>query len=58
MTFFRLVLCLTGLFLYLLVKEFSSDSATVPVQNVLQPVPVAPLAAEPVTPAVMLRDQR
>ena len=53
--FFRLVLCLAGLLLYLVVKEFSSDSTGVVVQNVLVPVP--PLHPEPVTPVALRPSQ-
>jgi hypothetical protein len=51
MMFFRVVLCLAGLLLYLLVKELSSDP--VPPQamgaapNVLEVVPVEPVAMFP-----------
>jgi hypothetical protein len=49
MTFFRVVLCLGGLLLYLVVREFSSnDAASPPVQNVLQPVP--PMSGQTVIP--------
>lgn len=53
--FFRLVLCLAGLLLYLVVREFSPDSTGVVVQNVLKPVP--PLRAEPVTPVALFPSQ-
>jgi len=53
--FFRVVLCLAGLLLYLVVKQFSSDSAGVVVQNVLKPVP--PLQPEAVTPVVFFPSQ-
>ena len=55
MMFFRAVLCLAGLLLYLIVKEFSSDSTGVVVQNALKPVP--PLHAEPVIPVALFPSQ-
>ena len=55
MLFFRVVLCLAGLLLYLAVKEFSSDSTGVVIQNVLKPVP--PLHGEPVTPVALFPSQ-
>ena len=55
MMFFRVVLCLAGLLLYLVVKQFSSDSTGVVVQNVLKPVP--PAHPEPVTPVALFPSQ-
>jgi hypothetical protein len=40
MIFFRVVLCLIGLLLYLVIKEFSAQPETVAGQDALRPVPV------------------
>lgn len=43
MMFFRVVLCLAGLLLYLAVKEFSTDPAPLATgPDVLQPIPLQP----------------
>jgi hypothetical protein len=40
MIFFRMVLCLAGLLLYLIVKELSSVDTTLPIgPNLLEPLP-------------------
>jgi hypothetical protein len=44
MTFFRIVLCLAGLLLYLVVRELSSVDTTLPAgPNLLEPMPAPPL---------------
>jgi hypothetical protein len=44
MTFFRVVLCLAGVLLYLIVRELSPDDATLPVgPNLLEPMPAPQL---------------
>jgi hypothetical protein len=51
MLFFRVILCVVGLLLYLLIKEFSDQPVVPTSQDALQQVP-APAIVE-ATPAVM-----
>jgi hypothetical protein len=44
MFFFRVMLCITGLLLYLLIREFSAPPIGGPVNNSLQPLSPPPLA--------------
>ena len=45
MLFFRVMLCVVGLLLYLVIKEFSDEPVATPGQDALRPVPPV-LAAE------------
>jgi hypothetical protein len=44
MFFFRVMLCITGLLLYLLIREFSDSPTGAPVNNSLQPLSPPPIA--------------
>jgi hypothetical protein len=50
MLFFRVMLCVLGLLLYLVIREFSDQPAAIPGPNALQQVP-PPVMAETI-PAV------
>jgi hypothetical protein len=49
MLFFRVILCVVGLLLYLVIKEFSDSPAVPASQNALQQVP-APAVVEATPP--------